>query len=164
MIAPLAPSITAWFKMVTWCVKRILTSYKVIFAVMLMIVAPQYARASQGQTLNGCRVIDGDTMRCGQERLRLLGIDAPELPGHCQRGRRCAAGDPFASRVALEKAARGSLTVYRVGADRYGRTLSMVKGARGDLSCWQLRHGHATYRADWDNEGLVAATCPEAAR
>lgn len=144
--------------------KRILTSAKFILAMALMIVAPQYARASQGQTLHGCRVIDGDTIRCGQERLRLLGIDAPELPGHCQRGRRCAAGDPYASRLALEKASRGSLIVYRVGVDRYGRTLAMVSGSRGDLSCWQLRHGFATYRADWDNEGLVVAICPEAAR
>lgn len=30
--------------------------------------------------------IDGDTLRCGRERIRLLGTDAPELPGHCQRG------------------------------------------------------------------------------
>ena len=31
-----------------------------------------------------CTVVDGDPLRCGSERVRLLGIDAPELPGHCR--------------------------------------------------------------------------------
>lgn len=45
----------------------------------------------------GCTVTDGDTIRCGAERIRLLGIDAPELPGHCRSGRACAPGDPYGS-------------------------------------------------------------------
>src|SRR3546814_4753345 len=34
-----------------------------------------------------CRptVVDGDTLRCGGTRIRLQGIDAPEMPGHCRR-------------------------------------------------------------------------------
>ena len=31
--------------------------------------------------VEGCTVTDGDTVRCNGERIRLLGIDAPELPG-----------------------------------------------------------------------------------
>lgn len=45
--------------------------------------------------------IDGETLRCGKERIRLLGIDAPETPGHCRRGRKCVEGDPYASKAAL---------------------------------------------------------------
>ena len=56
--------------------------------------------------------IDGDTLRCGRERIRLLGIAAPEMPGHCRRGRRCVEGDPVASRAALAAAiARGLATI-----------------------------------------------------
>jgi endonuclease YncB( thermonuclease family) len=96
--------------------------------------------------------------------VRLLGIDAPELPGHCRTGRACASGDPFASSDSLASALVPPLSVNRVGTDRYGRTLAMVAGRKGDLSCWQLGHGAAIYRADWDNGGLIARACPSLAR
>ena len=109
-----------------------------------------------------CRVIDGDTLRCGSERVRLLGIDAPEMPGHCQGRRLCEPGDPFASSASLARALDGRLTIVRVGRDRYGRTLALMSGAKGDLSCWQLRNGQARYRADWDTGSALARRCREA--
>lgn len=112
--------------------------------------------------ITGCRVTDGDTIRCGDERIRLLGIDAPELPGHCRTGRDCAPGDPFASTDNLREAMTGELHIDRVGEDRYGRTLAMVTGAKGDLSCWQLKQGQAVYKPKWDNGGRVATVCPTA--
>jgi endonuclease YncB( thermonuclease family) len=102
--------------------------------------------------------VDGDTLRCGQERVRLLGIDAPEK-GRCQPGRRCAPGDPRASEASLARAAQGPLTIRRVSQDRYGRTIALVAGRAGDLSCHQLRSQQAIYRADWDNGGRLAAIC-----
>ena len=109
-----------------------------------------------------CRVVDGDTLRCGRERIRLLGIDAPELPGHCEGNRVCAPGDPYESSASLRAALSGPLTFTRVGTDRYGRTLALVSGAKGDLSCWQLRHAAAIYKPYWDNGGRLAAICPMA--
>lgn len=50
-------------------------------------------------------VVDGDTLRCGSERLRLLGIDAPEIE-HCPRWRQCAPGDGLASKRSLGAALR----------------------------------------------------------
>lgn len=52
------------------------------------------------------------------------------------------------------------LSIKRVGEDHYGRTLAMVTGSEGDLSCWQLRHDQAIYKADWDDRLNVALTCP----
>nr|WP_066548986.1 MULTISPECIES: thermonuclease family protein [unclassified Sphingomonas] len=112
------------------------------------------------QPLGGCVAVDGDTLRCTGERIRLLAIDAPELPGHCRPGRDCAPGDPFASTANLREAVTGDLTIERVGEDRYGRTLARVSGAHGDLSCWQLRRGHAIYKSGWDNGLRIARTCP----
>ena len=108
-----------------------------------------------------CRATDGDTIRCGSERIRLLGIDAPELPGHCRRGRACAPGDPFASsRSIAAMLTSASPSIRRVGTDRYGRTLATVSVNGTDLSCWQLARGQAIYRPDWDNDRMVARTCP----
>lgn len=127
---------------------------------MFEILAAIVAIAAQP----GCTVTDGDTIRCGSERIRLLGIDAPERPGGCQRGRNCAPGDYYASAANLRDAMDGPLQITRVGRDRYGRTLAMVSGPMGDLSCWQLSSGQAVYRAEWDNGGRVRRTCPQVAR
>lgn len=122
------------------------------------------APVAYAEPLGPCVATDGDTLRCGSERIRLLGVDAPELPGHCRRGRVCAPGDPHASKVGLGDALAGPLTIERVGRDRYGRTLALVAGAGGDLSCRQLARGYAIYRADWDDGSRVARTCPAAVR
>jgi endonuclease YncB( thermonuclease family) len=114
--------------------------------------------------LAACTVTDGDTIRCGDERIRLLAIDAPELPGHCARGRNCAEGDPFASRSALQAAMQGrELTIDRAGIDRYGRTLGVVYAAGVNLSCLQVENGHAVYQRRYDNGGRVRADCPTVA-
>lgn len=126
-------------------------------------IAPSAFRPSYGDTVSGCRVTDGDTIRCGDERIRLLGIDAPELPGHCASYRRCAPGDGFASTHSLKDAMTGELRIGRVGEDHYGRTLAIVSGSRGDLSCWQLSHGQAIYKQKWDDGYRVARLCPKAA-
>lgn len=112
------------------------------------------------RALGGCRAVDGDTLRCGSERIRLLGIDTPELPGHCRARRRCVAGDAEAATRSLARAIDGALVVTRTGEDRYGRTLATVRGPLGDLSCHQLQFGEARYRADWDDGGRVRRACP----
>lgn len=106
--------------------------------------------------------IDGDTLRCGRERIRLLGIDAPELPGHCRRGRTCAPGDPRASKEYLARALRGRAVIERHGVDRYGRTLALVRVGGADLSCRQLRAKQAIYIARWDAAGLLSRRCARA--
>src|SRR4051794_39701410 len=56
-------------------------------------------------------VVDGDTLRCGPVRLRLLGIDAPEIE-RCPRWRVCAPGDGQAAK-------RGLVAALRLGPVRY---------------------------------------------
>lgn len=94
--------------------------------------------------------IDGDTLRCGRERIRLLGIDAPELPGHCRRGRRCVEGNPVASKASLAGMLRGKALIERRGRDRYGRTLARVRVNGVDLSGYQVRVGAAVRVPRWE--------------
>jgi len=112
--------------------------------------------------VSGCRATDGDTIRCGRERIRLIGIDAPEMPGHCRPGRDCAPGDPYASTDSLARAMSARMTIERIDQDRYGRTIAMISGPRGDLSCWQLGQRQAIYKPKWDNARRVARACPGA--
>jgi len=103
-------------------------------------------------------VIDGDTIRAGDERIRLLGIDAPEIHG-CRQGRVCAPGDGQASKRSLEAMMGGRISVQRVGQDRYGRTLAQVYVGGRNVACEQIRRGQAVYVAKWDNGGLLEADC-----
>jgi len=65
-------------------------------------------------------VVDGDTLHCGPLRLRLLGIDAPEIE-RCPRWRVCAPGDGNASKRSLIAALRfGPVRYEPVTFDRYG--------------------------------------------
>lgn len=127
-----------------------------------MLVMPFLAAA-----LLACTVVDGDTLRCtspGQgrnvERVRLIGIDAPELPGHCEGHRRCAPGDPWASKAALERLVSERLVqLDRQGVDHYGRTLAFARVGNIDLSCAQLAAGQAVYVRAWDVRGRIG-DCP----
>ena len=105
-------------------------------------------------------VVDGDSLRCGEVRLRLLGIDAPELHG-CPHWRVCVKGDGEASKQSLARATRYGPVTYRlVTYDRFGRSVVMAWAGKVNLSCWQLQAHQAAYKPRWDNGGLVAAACP----
>jgi micrococcal nuclease len=106
-----------------------------------------------------CVAIDGDTLRCGTLRVRLSGVDAAELPGHCRQDRDCAPGDPLKHRRALADFVRYPVFVIPLKIDKYGRTVALVKdGNSRNASCAAIAAG-ARYVLRWD-EGLhVAAAC-----
>lgn len=107
-----------------------------------------------------CLATDGDSLRCGKERIRLLGIDAPEMAGHCRKGRACVPGDPIRSRDNLRAAIKGKqLRIERLHMDRYGRTIAIVYAGTVNLSCAQLQSGYAIYKPTWDKRRAVAQAC-----
>lgn len=93
------------------------------------------------------RVIDGDTIACGEDRIRLASIDAPELPGHCRPGRICVEGDPFASSQHLADLIEArELSCIETDIDVYGRRVAHCEAAGVDLSCAQVAAGVAVVR------------------
>lgn len=97
-------------------------------------------------TCRNPRIIDGDTLDCGGERVRLHSIDAPELPGHCAAGRACTPGNPYAARDALRQLTRGNITCTRSGTDRYGRTIAECFAGGVNIECAMVADGHAVPR------------------
>lgn len=96
---------------------------------------------------NDMRVVDGDTLRCGKRRVRLAGIDAPEMPGHCRKGRECTPGDPYASTDNLKRLVEaGPLQCTEEDVDHYGRTIARCRAAGVDVSCQQIADGQAVRR------------------
>lgn len=95
------------------------------------------------------RAVDGDTLRCANlpAAVRLAGIDAPELPGHCRRGRVCTPGDGAASTRALAQLLQlGPVRVLPAGSGGYGRLAGVVWVGRVNVNCALLARGAAVAR------------------
>ncbi|WP_408585888.1 thermonuclease family protein [Novosphingobium sp.] len=97
-------------------------------------------------------VHDGDTIRCGAERIRIANIDAPELPDSpkCQDRRRsyawCDYRKGYASRDALQRfLASGPARIDRIGQDKYGRTLARITIGGKDVGAVLVAQGLAKW-------------------
>lgn len=133
---------------------------------------PDPTSAAPAVARGQCVAIDGDTLSCltvGRTRarvhVRLNGIDAPEMPGHCRAGRNCAPGDPFAAKAQMAAWVKGRSTRWiMLGTDHYGRQIGEAKVGNRDLQCGLLRAHLAIYKPRWDNRRTLRRTCPSLAR
>jgi len=89
------------------------------------------------------RVIDGDTLAMGTDRIRLWGIDAPEALQVCSasNGTEYQCGRD-ASAVMRELTAHGVSCTAKT-RDRYGRTVATCSNASGDIGEQMVRRGWA---------------------
>lgn len=74
-----------------------------------------------------CTATDGDTLRCGPKRVRIIGLDAPELHALCPAELTMAR----AARVRMAELVADGVTLRPRGQDRYRRLLAVVVDARG---------------------------------
>ena len=87
----------------------------VLLLLAALLAALLSSEASAARVRPLCRAVDGDSLRCGSERVRLFDVYAADLnePG----GRE--------ARANLRRLIRsGELRIVRRGKDRYGRTLA----------------------------------------
>lgn len=90
------------------------------------------------------RAVDGDTLAFGSARVRLHGIDAPEISQTCRDERGAEWHCGRAARAALARIVRSGETVcVRVDRDRYGRTVARCTVRGRDVSAEMVRDGMA---------------------
>jgi endonuclease YncB( thermonuclease family) len=89
------------------------------------------------------RVIDGDTISLAGQRIRLEGLDAPELAQACTRdGVTWPCGRDAA--LALNQRLQGrTVTCIVSGQDRFDRNLARCHDAGGDIGAWLVQEGLA---------------------
>lgn len=94
------------------------------------------------------QAVDGDTIRLGDERIRLAGIDAPEHDQTCTQadGSSWACGKA-ATTLLAETLRAGGVECNGSERDRYDRLVATCTIAGADLSAAMVRDGLAL--ADW---------------
>lgn len=94
-------------------------------------------------------VIDGDTIVSDGARVRLAGIDAPELS---------QPGGAAARSHLIRLIAGGAVRIEPLSTDRYGRMVARVHARSGDLGRMMVRDGYALsyYGADYRAEERLA--------
>jgi endonuclease YncB( thermonuclease family) len=127
----------------------------VVYGSQMFEPAPQSGLAPS--PLGAVRVVDGDTLRAGDERIRLIGMDAPETAQTCRdaQGRAWACGVAARERL-VALVARGTVACASHGRDRYGRTLAICSaGDVADLGGALVREGLAVSYMDKDARYLA---------
>lgn len=114
-----------------------LTALLIAGAVAMMATGPDVPRTPDAQ-ISGrpTRITDGDTLRFGAHRLRLSGIDAPEMA--------TPHGEPARRHLAALVAARGPIACEDLGARTHGRIVARCRTADGaDLETLIVEAGWA---------------------
>jgi endonuclease YncB( thermonuclease family) len=124
-----------------------------------------HAKPTAGSTVTGAaRVIDGDTIEIGGERIRFNGIDAPEMAQTCEDGQGRAYRCGATARQALGRfldAAQPTRCDF-VSRDRYGRFVgNCFRADDASVSAYLVRHGFAM---NWARYGGTYANDQNAAK
>jgi endonuclease YncB( thermonuclease family) len=118
----------------------------VALAIGVFMLRPQPERLE-----GAARVVDGDTVELGKRRLRLAGLDAPELAQTCERGGqvyRCGE----AARDALRDLARAGLICRTASRDKYGRDLAICEAGGQDVGAVLVSRGLALAFGRYERE------------
>lgn len=111
---------------------------------LVAVCAASVAMAEQMARCNGLRrttcVVDGDTVWISGEKIRLAGIDAPEVEGQRNAERQGAAR--AAERLA-ELLSTGPYRIERLGLDRCHRTLAVIRVGGVDVGARLVGEGFA---------------------
>lgn len=106
------------------------------------IYAPTYLLMAASTAITGtAHVADGDTLRVGATRVRLSGVDAPELSQRCgSDGRKVECGVMEADWLRRRVEGR-PITCETVDVDRYGRSVATCRVGGVDIGAALVRAG-----------------------
>ncbi len=105
--------------------------------VLMLLTGPTLALEGRA------RVVDGDTIELAGEKVRLFGIDAPELDQVCDRGGVAWACGTAARDMLAGIVAGGRLTCAVQDVDRYGRAVAVCLRQDKDVAALMVRQGGA---------------------
>jgi endonuclease YncB( thermonuclease family) len=130
----------------------LLTALILLFVglVAVRLEAPQEALSGR------VRVVDGDTLVLDGQRIRLVGIDAPELRQVCRRNQQEWPCGGAARTYLTNLIGNAQATCDAEGSDRYQRLLAVCRVANRSLNAAMVDGGYAVAFGDYESEEAVA--------
>ena len=135
------------------CVFRVLFGFSAyLIAGMMLLSGAAFAYTSYDLSgpVTVTKVSDGDSLRSGKLRIRIFGIDAPELKQQCQDQNGTAWACGLAARQQLENLLDADKLLHCElrDVDRYGRLVMQCFRGTVDIGAAMVRSGHAlAYRS-----------------
>jgi endonuclease YncB( thermonuclease family) len=124
---------------------------------VMLVPDPGRPFRSEPPLVGRASAVDGDTLRLGSTRIRLVGLDAPELDQVCTdaAGATWTCGE--AARSALGQiVAGGPVSCASQGYDQYGRVLARCRVAGTDAGARIVAQGLAIANGDYVSEERAA--------
>ncbi len=124
------------------------------FLLIIALVATLYLLPQTGEDLAGyARASDGDSLRLGEERVRILGIDAPELDQTCttRSGNSWACGRASKDFL-MNILAENPIDCMWDARDKYGRVLATCRVDDRDIGKMMIDAGMAISYSDYAAE------------
>eukprot|EP00241_Pyramimonas_parkeae_P006690 CAMPEP_0114260484 /NCGR_PEP_ID=MMETSP0058-20121206/20519_1 /TAXON_ID=36894 /ORGANISM="Pyramimonas parkeae, CCMP726" /LENGTH=319 /DNA_ID=CAMNT_0001375737 /DNA_START=156 /DNA_END=1112 /DNA_ORIENTATION=+ len=121
--------------------------------VAVWLIAGGSAVASSDVLSGTFRVVDGDTLKMGDERVRLYGVDAPESKQMCttNQGKEYACG--VVSTQQLEQHIGNQKVSCAVkNKDQYGRNVAVCSAGGEDLNRWMVQNGLAVAYREFSSD------------
>jgi endonuclease YncB( thermonuclease family) len=115
-----------------------------------------FSRCGRGRS-HAC-VIDGDTFKLGQRKIRIIGIDAPELHARCPKEAQLAEAATAKLQALLNQGPFEMTGRFDDMRDRYGRDLRLIERRRPDGSTQSiaeemrasgLAHRYLGFKTGW---------------
>jgi len=123
---------------------------------ILIIFLIFFLKASNATEISGVpRIIDGDSINIGQNKIRLEGIDAPEIKQKCKKpffqvsyiiglsfNKKYDCGILSKNKL-LNKINKSALNCITLSKDKYDRYLATCYKGNINLNKWMVRKGYA---------------------
>lgn len=117
---------------------------RLVLSLLAMLILAPVPPGNAAELSGRARIIDGDTLEIGNDRIRLHGIDAPETGQDCidatGRSYRCGV---VATRILSVLIGAGPVICTGDERDKYGRLVAVCRKAGKDINAEMVRLGWA---------------------
>ena len=125
----------------------------ILFSLSTLLTLPNFSISSEKAIYGKAQVIDGDTIKINDKKIRLFGIDAPEKKQICQKiymsflifnfQKKYKCGEKSTSELAKKLKNKKIKCILEKKKDKYKRNIGTCYLKNQDINKWLVRSGYA---------------------